>query len=253
VSNEADSTRRLVEVIESDEEIDLENGRLTCSYYYRSVTLCVIDAVFSIGVRYSSVTAAVGRYCCHYKVPRYRSDKSLIPPRADQEPLATLIDRIEEFGSERFAKDVLENRQRTSTRNGILKGEAVRLFATALRESGVDHLQDVPGHIEDRKLEARIRDIPGQRSKISLHYFFMLAGSDDLIKPDRMIHRYLRRTLDLGSDLPFEKAQRLVVEAASDLKPKYPHLTPRLLDFLIWNREQAGGRPVKPRPEDYDC
>ena len=40
-----------------------------------------------------------------------------------------------------------------------------------------------------------MRAIPGQRSGISLTYFFMLAGSDDLVKPDRMLGRFLRGCL----------------------------------------------------------
>lgn len=45
--------------------LDLAGARLPCEYYYSSVPLCVIDAVFSIGVRYGRVRAVVKRYCDH--------------------------------------------------------------------------------------------------------------------------------------------------------------------------------------------
>ena len=60
----------------------------------------------------------------------------------------------------------------------------------------------------------------------------MLAGSDDLIKPDRMILRFLETALDRTVQVP--EAQPLLASAAGALKSKHPQLTPRLLDFKIW-------------------
>ncbi len=75
------------------------------------------------------------------------------------------------------------NRQRTSTRSGILKAEAVRRFALALRDAGIDEFPDLD---DDRlaKAEAIARTIPGQRSGISFDYFRMLAGDDSLSIPE---------------------------------------------------------------------
>lgn len=39
--------------------------------------------------------------------------------------------------------------------------------------------------------EAEITQIPCQRSGISLRYLYMLAGSEEFIKPDRMINRFV--------------------------------------------------------------
>ncbi|MEJ1959689.1 MAG: hypothetical protein WDM70_09960 [Nitrosomonadales bacterium] len=86
-----------------------------------------------------------------------------------------------------MAVDVYRNRQRTSARNGILKADAVNRFAAVLRKYNIEYLQDISEALGNTALERDIRSIPGQTSGISLKYFFMLAGSDDLIKPDRMI------------------------------------------------------------------
>ena len=46
-----------------------------------------------------------------------------------------------------------------------------------------------------RDYESKIKRIPGQRSWISLQYFYMLARSDEVIKPDRMVIRYLENII----------------------------------------------------------
>lgn len=132
---------------------------------------------------------------------------------------------------------VFQNRQRTSTRGGILKAEAVRRFAEALRHHGVQHLQDVPAAAENAALERSICTIPGQTSGISLQYFWMLAGSDDFIKPDRMVLRFLQAAI--GSPVGAEQAQRLLREVATRLQSQYPELNPRVLDHEIWKHQRA--------------
>ncbi len=42
---------------------DLENVYLPCEFHYHSLPLCVIDAVFSIGVRYRNAQNAVESWC----------------------------------------------------------------------------------------------------------------------------------------------------------------------------------------------
>jgi hypothetical protein len=44
-------------------------------------------------------------------------------------------------------------------------------------------------------VRAEVQRIPGQRSGISFAYFLMLARSDDMVKPDRMIRRFVGRAM----------------------------------------------------------
>ncbi|MFS0809480.1 hypothetical protein [Shouchella sp. 1P01AA] len=44
------------------QELDLKQAQLPDEYYYSHLTLCVIDSVFSIGVRYEGVRNTVKRY-----------------------------------------------------------------------------------------------------------------------------------------------------------------------------------------------
>ncbi len=217
--------------------LDLGSAKLCEDYYYQSLPLCIINAVFSINARYKAVQNVVGRYCRHFDLKRVRDDWHGVPPVDDQETVTALCRKYDEIGVARFADDIYQNHQRTSARSGILKAEAVQRFASVLRDHSVEYLQDVPRAMEDARLEAGVRSIPGQRSGISLRYLWMLAGSDDLIKPDRMIMRFLRRSL--GREPSAAEAQQLLSTAVELLKPKFTQLTPRLLDYKVWEYETA--------------
>jgi hypothetical protein len=209
----------------ADEHLPLATASLGDAYYYASVPLCLIDAVYSIGVRFEGVEAVVRRYCDRFGLPRLRPDRLALPPRADQESVSAFCARFEHHGVDKMTEEVFDNRQRTSTKSGILKADAVYRFAAALRKHGIEFLQDVPGASGSTPLEKDIHDIPGQRSGISLQYFLMLAGSDQFVKPDRMIIRFLQAALD--RPVAVAEAQGLLSRAAERLKEKYPQLTPR--------------------------
>jgi len=218
-------------------------------YFYQSLPLCVIDAVWSIGATYEAVRNVVDRYCKKSGLRKIRTDRDSLPPRSEQEPIAAFCARVERTGPEKMADEVFENHQRTSPKNGILKAEGVYCFSCALRAHRVDCLQDVPEAASSVALERDIRSIPGQRSGKSLRYFWMLAGSDELVKPDRMILRFLESAL--GRSVSSNEAQPLLQEAAQLLRPLHPRLTPRLLDHEIWKYQRKVGR--KPSGTQTTC
>lgn len=223
----------------ADSVLDLASAEPYAGDHYQSITLCVIDAVYSIGVRFQSVERVINRYCQHFGLTRFRVDSANLPPTNSQQSISELCRKMEEIGIETFANEIFSNKQRTSTKNGILKAEAVYRFATVLKRHNGEYLQDVPGLRADTSLECDIREIPGQRSGISLKAFFMLAGSDDLIKPDRMILRFLHTAI--GRIVTLDEAQTLLSQATDYLKPKYPALTPRLFDLVIWDYQRQQG------------
>lgn len=214
----------------------LDDVHLSNEYYYAHLPLCVLDAVFSIGVTYTSTQNVVSRYCRVFGLQTVRKNREVLPPVEQQQPIRRLITLIETHGPDHFAQHVVQNRQRTSSSNGILKAEAVLLFARALVDHGANYLQDITRIAEEDGVEAQIRAIPGQRSGISFHYFLMLAGSDHLIKPDRMIRRFLSTALQ--RPVTADEAQSLLSAVTAYLLPTYPHLTPRLLDHSIWNYQR---------------
>ncbi|MFO0798323.1 MAG: hypothetical protein U0804_12670 [Gemmataceae bacterium] len=223
----------------ADHHLTLATAQLSDSYYYVSLPLCVLDAVYSIGVRYEGVLNVVERYCTRFNVSRYRKgeDRGALPPTNQQESVSTFCARFAERTPDQMADEVFQNRQRTSARNGILKAEAVYLFASALKAHGVEFLQDVSAARTNKGLENAILSIPGQKSGVSLQYFWMLSGSDNFVKPDRMVRRFLEAALERQVDT--SEAQGLMSAASEKLKPKYPHITPRLLDYEVWQYARA--------------
>ena len=105
-------------------------------YGYPYLSLCVIDAVWSLNVRYEAVRRVV---------ERYRAFAGLTDDmdKGAAQPLRELTTAMERISFDAFATDIFANRQRTSARSGILKAEAVYRFAAALREAGVEHISDV--------------------------------------------------------------------------------------------------------------
>ncbi len=220
-----------------ERELPLSSKQLGDEYFYGSLPLCVIDAVYSIGVRYEGVRNVVARFCEHASTPKLRADRSTLPSPEAQLTMSAFIGEMQRLGARTFADDVFKNHQRTSTQTGILKADAVLRFATVVRDQGVERFQDVPRLLANPAFEAGVLAIPGQRSGISLQYFFMLAGSDDVIKPDRMVLRFLAAAL--GREVGVAEAAALLVGACARLQGRFPTLTPRLLDHQIWDHQRA--------------
>lgn len=216
----------------SEEVLDLEKAKLPDEYYYTSVPLCVIDSVFSIGVRYEAVKNTVTRYSEYFGLRPYRLNPDY-PSLHEQQSVEHFLRSFDELGLEEFVHAVFKNRQRTSARNGILKAEAVYRFCKVLNQNGVNYLQDVKKLYGNEQFEEEIKSIPGQKSGISLIYFYMLAGEDNSIKPDRMIIRFLEKVLQRKVKL--DEAQTLLQATSEILAKKYSNMTPRLLDYQIWN------------------
>ena len=211
--------------------LNLSDAQLGAEYTYHSLSLCVIDAVFSIGVRYAGVQAVVQNYCDHFSLPRLRSDPFNWLTREEQIPLSMLCQQFETLGVQHMAEVVVDNRQRTSTCNGISKAEAVWRFAQALRSHRVEYFQDLEQGLPEAAVDA-VRAVKGQGSGISLEYFLMLAGDGNRIKPDRMVLRFLEDALERG--VTVAEAPVLLQGTLQNLRGDFPDLSLRALDYLIW-------------------
>jgi len=220
--------------------LDLSTPPVSEEYAYQSLPLCVLDTIFSINAKYESTRKVVIRYCDHYGLQRVRKDPDTLPPIEDQESLSAFTEKITSLGVEEFAKTILANRQRTSTRNGISKSEAVLRFAQVLQAHKVEYLQDVEAIQGKESFEKAVKEIPGQGSGITIRYFYMLAGSDDFVKPDRMVLGFLKE--QTGRSCNPDQAQELLGRAANALRIEYPYMTPKLLDNLIWMYQREKGK-----------
>jgi hypothetical protein len=211
-------------------KLDLSNLIQSEEYGYHNLPLCIIDAVFSIGVRYTSTENTVKRFCEHFGVSRLRGKE--LPRTTEQLSVSEFLNLHAGYSFQEMAEKVYQNKQRTSTRNGILKAKAAFLFAGVVQKYGVEYLQDVNKILGNEKFEAEIARIPGQSSGLSTRYFYMLAGDENFIKPDRMIRRFIQSAI--RRELSFDECQELLVSAHAELVLEYPALTPRSLDHQIW-------------------
>ena len=220
-------------------DLNLAVAQLSPEYYYDSLPLCIIDAVYSIGVNYSSTRNTVIRYCDRIGVTRLAA----IPGTpSDAYKVENLIDNIDSCTDGLFgAVQLFGNQQKTSTRSWILKAEAVRRFAKTLLDNGISTISDLRGAPVDTiaQIETQIKTIPGQRSGISFSYFMMLAGNENHMKIDRWLLRFVGSALNIPNYNNVEQAYIDLLAVCDELKITYPDLTPRLLDHTIWSYIRA--------------
>ena len=212
------------------------------AYEYSCLPLCVIDAVFSLGVRYESTARTVKEWCTRYHWAQQRS------ATAKERTVTDFLSVLQPYENrwEAMATEVFRNRQRTSTRSGILKAEAVYRFSKALQKFGLESFADALNSGLRQDLKNEIKDIPGQGSGLSLNYFLILAGHTDVVKADRMVRRFVADALGVR-DVPPELAESLVKGASLMLRAEVPGLTPNLLDNKIWNYQRDKDEKVSRR------
>lgn len=219
-------------------DIDLKPQPLPEEFFYASLPLCVIDAVFSIGVTYTSTANTVDRFC-----ERQGWVKSLTSNSARQtgkHKIGAFLNLFEGLSPEQMATDLFGNRQRTSSRSGILKAEAVKRFAEVLQDSGIDDFGDMT-ETNLKSAEKQVLEIPGQGSGISFDYFRMLAGNENLIKPDRMVQRFIAKAIKSKTDkVTPDLAREILKMAIPYLAEQGIVWSARQLDYAIWKRERGG-------------
>ncbi|RZT84649.1 hypothetical protein EV383_1500 [Pseudonocardia sediminis] len=211
------------------------------------LSLCVLDAVFSMGARYTTTVNTCRRYADSAKmVPLQDSTSPVVIGTDAEQSLRSFVAEMDAVGTDTFAETVLKNRQRTSPRGGIRKAQAALEYAGALVDAGVERYADLPALFADNTrlaaLEGRLRDVPGNGSgDVRLGYLWMLLGDDHTIKPDRMVLRWLERVL--GRTVGTGEARTLLTDAAVEIGR-----TPWELDHAVWNAERGHRRRVTSDP-----
>ncbi len=206
---------------------------------YDGLALAIVDAIWSMGVRYQGVGNVLDRYRLWVEDTHAVSAEA----RTAQE---LLVDICQAGGAEAFARNVVRNRQLTSTRSGVLKAVAVEQACSALLDCGVNTAADLRERAADDEVKARWLSVHGQRSGISWRYVLMNVQVEDL-KPDRMVCRFVARALNLFAVNPtIGHAQ--VSAAHLVLTKRYPELSLRALDHAIWSYESGRARRSSPIP-----
>ena len=72
--------------------IKIENYKLDPEFYYQSLPLCVIDSVYSIGVKYEIVRKTVKNFCEYNNLIVFRQNIDSIPEQESQFSVTDFID-----------------------------------------------------------------------------------------------------------------------------------------------------------------
>ncbi|WP_078315520.1 hypothetical protein [Mycobacterium sp. D16Q16] len=199
--------------------------------YRDGLALCVVDSVQSTGVTYSSVGKVLDRY------RTYRREQGGEPATDGTAELLATFDELD--GPDTWARRI-GTRNRTSTRGGILKAEAIRDAARVLGAEGLETTAALRAAAADEVRLEQVQKtwsaVKGQRSGITWRYVLMLAGVPG-VKPDRMICRFVADALEVPRrSVGSEFAAEIVTAAAPELD-----MTATALDHAIW-RFQRGRR-----------
>ena len=202
--------------------------------YYSCVALCALDAVFSIRANYYAVVKPiVERFCKQYDIENIKApDPHKIPSESEQLKVSALRKKLKDVTPEQLAA-VVKNRQRTSTKNGILKAEAFLRYLDVFEEYKIETYQDVnKAYEENSEFEKVLKDIPGQN--VAVDYFFMLAGDEDGVKVDTHLTRFAENAV--GHKLSREEIKQLFAGAVDYYRKNgYPNMTARHLDHIVWS------------------
>lgn len=233
-------------------ELDLPHVKLSGGYYYQSLPLAVIDAVFSIGVRYESVVNAVHCFASRAGWRIYRPHGSPYPEINEQRTMSEFLAEFTKLAPSEHPATLFGNRSFANPASAmpIPKAELVRQVAVVLVSLGIERFADFQSFPEPRALDEALCTLPAMSSGVIVSYVRMLCGSEDDIKPDRHIHAFIRAasgnaTLLLTNSevISLMKAAALALASEQGLN----HLTPRKLDHAVYNlQRQTGTR--KPSP-----
>lgn len=198
-------------------------------YGYCSLSVCILDCVYSLRARYYDVTVPL--------VQRYAALYMNGDCYAPGDTVSMLLQRMEDAGgAEAFGKNILRNQQKLGGKGKIPKEAVCHQLARYLRDLHIETIEDFQAFESQEILEIVIRAVKGL-GDAGVNYLFMLAGDPDRCKPDVHIHHCIRDAC--GCDVSNEACQELFTDAVALLRPRYPNLTVRGLDGIIWRAYQS--------------
>ena len=198
---------------------------------YESLSICIIDCIYSLRAKYDSVTIPV--------VKRYAKEYMGGNRFSSGDTTKDLIEHIKLQGGCKGFSGFLGNHQKSG---GIEKSEICYNLAQKLCEKNIITLDDFKKQ-KPEYLESIIKPIKGI-GPAALNYLFILAGDPDRCKPDVHIKRFIRDALGTKS-IANGDCQCILEYAVKELKSEYKELTVRQLDWLIWDKGQKEARKRK--------
>ena len=211
--------------------LDLESAEGPAGYY--DLPLCVIDAVFSVGMTYTATRNAVLSFVAWAQgqgAPL--ADEGLwAKPDRPECSVSEVLALLGSLSDVELTSAVFSNSNRTSSKSGILKARASVQALDVLRTREIDVRGLLLSAVSDAELKMAWRHVCGQSSGISWRYLLMNAGHEG-VKPDRMIVRFVSQGLE--RDVSPAEAEDQMLAAHRLLQQDHPSLTLRAFDHASW-------------------
>ena len=213
-----EKVRKFVDYCET--ELDLTRKETYC---YRSLSVCLLDSIYSLMNRYTVCEEIIARYVDKFM----DGDKS-----KEGDNLTDLIANMDNAGGPvEFAENVLESTKKAGN-TGLFRSEVVYNLAKQLMVMGINSIDDFRNYEDELALSAAMQAIKGVGAQAS-NYLFMLAGSTDRVKKDAHIDQFLN-DLFPGQKFSNDECLSLFKETVAELNKKYPEITVRSLDGMVW-------------------
>jgi len=199
---------------------------------YADISLALVDAVYSIQMRYTAVRRVVTAYASASGIP----DRPLAAAQSSTPPeggLSRLLERASALSGMQLA-DHLFGGSRSKTR-GRLKADVCADVASRLIRAGVTTRDDLREQAADPRVRSAWTGTTGL-AWVTWQYFCMLNGLDGL-KPDVTLIRFVTKTL--GRPVSATETERLLVSASDHLRRDHPDLNRRTLDHTLWRFESG--------------
>lgn len=188
---------------------------------YQSLSVCILDCVYSLQASYSCAKNVVQNYAGLY----LNGDKN--------SPNDTLCDFINRIGSNAtdFATTKLKNNQKLAKqcKASICKELARKLYELL----DINTLDDFKKFQKIELLEIVIKSVNGIKDAAT-NYLFMLTGDQNRCKPDVHILHCVRDAI--GRTVSSAECQFLFSASVSKLISINPNLTVAALDHIIWEK-----------------
>ena len=228
--------RQVVEAI--CRTISPDRSELADEFFPAHLPVALIDAVFRSRLRPRERPAPVAeRYCRHFGITPRRADRWAPPPVDEQETLGDLIRHYDLLGADAIASGVFRSCRRFPGAK-ITRAENVVRAAQALRDIGVDVLQDVPPR-RPAEIDTALRPLPGI-DRHAVRMLLMYTGDEDFVLGDAHVRRFVASAIGKRA-VSAPEAEALVLAAAYELI-----LSPRLLDHEIWRYGVSGAGVARP-------
>lgn len=206
--------------------IPLDTVELPDEFFPAHLPVALIDSVVRSAFEDERYTVrSTERYCHRFGIERTRAEPWEVPPTEEQETLGDFVKRFEELGVDRMADEVF------SDRPGAPGAESVLHAAVALRQIGVEVLQDVSGRSPDA-IEGAMRS-SGEAGESAGRRLMMYTGDDDFVQGDVHVRTFVARAIGRRA-VSADQAVHIVRQSAYEMI-----LSPRYLDHRIWKHGVA--------------